>query len=179
MTKEEFNNFIKNPIKKDSTLNEKSINSLMNKFPYCESIYKLKTIILHHNNSIDFSDSLITTALYTTNRKHFFSIINPTLSKKNIKKEKKSMFSFQDWLMQDSNSTKPTFIEKPTYNKIEESIQKSTEDNNYLITETLAKLYVEQGHFDRAIQAYEILCLRFPKKSSLFVDQINKIKNLT
>lgn len=179
MTKEEFNNFIKTPIDKDSKLNEKSINSLINKFPYCESIYKLNTIMLHANNSIDFNDSLIITGLYTTNRNHFFNIINPALSTNNIKKETKNFFSFQDWLIQNPGKEKPNLIEKSIHNTIEASIQKSTEDNNYLITETLAKLYIEQGHFDRAIQAYEILCLRFPKKSSLFVDQINKIKNLT
>ena len=179
MTKEEFNHFIKKPISKDSTLNEESINLLINKFPYCESIYKLHTILMHTNNSIDFNDSLIITALYTTNRTHFFNIINPALSKNNTKKETRKNFSFQDWLVQDTQKAKPNLIEKPTHNTIEASIQKSTEDNNYLITETLAKIYIEQGHFDRAIQAYEILCLRFPKKSSLFVDQINKIKNLT
>ena len=46
------------------------------------------------------------------------------------------------------------------------------------MTETLAKLYIEQKHFDQAIRAYEILSLKYPKKSSFFIREIEKIKKL-
>ena len=61
--------------------------------------------------------------------------------------------------------------------KNENLIKKSIEDNDYLTTETLAEMYVEQGHYERAIQAYHILCLKYPKKSSFFADRIEQIKN--
>jgi hypothetical protein len=47
-----------------------------------------------------------------------------------------------------------------------------------LITETLAKIYVNQEKFNKAIKAYQILSLKYPKKSSFFADQINDIKKL-
>ena len=53
--------------------------------------------------------------------------------------------------------------------------QESTDD---LMTETLAKLYLEQGHFDQAIRAYQILRLKYPKKSSLFATEISRINKL-
>jgi tetratricopeptide (TPR) repeat protein len=52
------------------------------------------------------------------------------------------------------------------------------EDNSYLMTETLAQVYLEQKKYQRAIQAYEILILKYPKKSSFFADRIADIKIL-
>ncbi len=52
------------------------------------------------------------------------------------------------------------------------------EDKSYLMTETLAKVYLEQKKYSKAIQAYEILILKYPEKSSFFADRISDIKNL-
>ena len=54
----------------------------------------------------------------------------------------------------------------------------SKSDNSYLMTETLARVYLEQKKYQKAIQAYEILILKYPEKSSLFADLILDIKNL-
>jgi hypothetical protein len=56
--------------------------------------------------------------------------------------------------------------------------QQSLEENNSLMTETLAKIYLEQGHYNKAITAYEILSLKYPQKSGLFADQIKAIKQI-
>lgn len=45
-----------------------------------------------------------------------------------------------------------------------------------LVTETLARMYAEQGHIAKAIQAYEILKLRVPEKSSIFAARIEALK---
>ena len=55
---------------------------------------------------------------------------------------------------------------------------KSIEEPTHLMTETLAKVYLEQKKYNKAIQAFEILILKYPEKSSFFADQINEIKNL-
>ena len=56
--------------------------------------------------------------------------------------------------------------------------QQSLTENDKLMTETLAKVYLEQGHYDKAIIAYEILSLKYPQKSSLFANQIKAIKQI-
>lgn len=47
-----------------------------------------------------------------------------------------------------------------------------------LMTETLARVYVAQNQYAKAIQAYKILGLRNPEKSSLFADRIREVELL-
>ena len=47
-----------------------------------------------------------------------------------------------------------------------------------LMTETLARIYLEQKNFKKALQSYKILSLKYPEKSSLFADQIKAIKKI-
>ena len=57
-------------------------------------------------------------------------------------------------------------------------IEAQTEDTTYLMTETLARVYLEQKKYSKAIQAYEILILKYPEKSSFFADRISDIQIL-
>jgi len=52
------------------------------------------------------------------------------------------------------------------------------DDHSALMTETLARVYLEQRKYQKAIQAYEILILKYPEKSIFFADRIAEIKNL-
>ncbi|WP_299119454.1 hypothetical protein [uncultured Winogradskyella sp.] len=47
-----------------------------------------------------------------------------------------------------------------------------------LMTETLARIYLEQKNYDKAIQSYKILSLKYPEKSSFFANQIKWVKEL-
>lgn len=47
-----------------------------------------------------------------------------------------------------------------------------------LMTETLAKVYLEQKKYKKAIQAYRILSLKYPEKSGFFANRIKAVKEL-
>jgi len=114
---------------------------------------------------------------------------------------KKDTHSFSEWMQ--LSSFKPIDRSKPPLNKRAEKMalidefmmkkpkikpDKSTSfsvDFNHIekiesetvMTETLATIYIEQEKYANAINAYEILSLKFPEKSSFFADQIKMLKN--
>ncbi|WP_142785329.1 hypothetical protein [Changchengzhania lutea] len=47
-----------------------------------------------------------------------------------------------------------------------------------LMTETLARIYVEQKNYKKAIQSYKVLSLKYPEKSSFFANQIKAVEQL-
>lgn len=49
-------------------------------------------------------------------------------------------------------------------------------NENDLMTETLAQLYVNQKKYNKALKAYKILTLKYPEKSSFFAEKIHLIK---
>ena len=53
-----------------------------------------------------------------------------------------------------------------------------TVPDEHLMTETLARVYVEQKNYKKAKQAYKILSLKYPEKSGSFADQIRAIDEL-
>ncbi len=70
---------------------------------------------------------------------------------------------------------------KPKINPIKESVNVLThniQENSDVMTETLAKVYLEQKKYEKAITAYKILSLKYPEKSGFFTDRIKAINFL-
>ncbi len=119
---------------------------------------------------------------------------------------KKEKHSFTEWLQLTSKTTEQEPEEEPVMEELEKKkkfdlldkfiennpkivpqenanskidIKASTKfDKNELMTKTLAKVYLEQKKYKKAIQAFKILSLKYPEKSGFFADQIRAVKKL-
>jgi len=90
------------------------------------------------------------------------------------KKKKTSSFDLIDKFIANKPKIKPV-RDKDSIPVIKEQ---PTTDYNILMTETLAKVYLEQKKYESAIKAYRILSLKYPEKSSFFANRIKAIKLL-
>ncbi len=76
-------------------------------------------------------------------------------------------------------SDKPKIIPKETEMAISSEIADyEKEEQDDFITETLAGIYIKQGHFAKALHTYEKLSLKYPEKSIYFAAQIKLVKEL-
>ena len=60
----------------------------------------------------------------------------------------------------------------------EDLSEQSWVNSNELMTETLAKVFIKQKKYVKALEAYQILGLKYPEKNSFFADRIKEIKDL-
>ena len=99
---------------------------------------------------------------------------NDNLDKKTKLKPTEKTTKIVNFIKASKNKELP---KKEFFSPTNSALESLTENNN-LMTETLAKVYLEQGHYEKAITAYEILSLKYPQKSSLFANQIKAIKQI-
>ncbi|WP_317046209.1 tetratricopeptide repeat protein [Flavobacterium sediminis] len=99
---------------------------------------------------------------------------NETEKEPEIDSERNKKFDLIDKFIE----TNPKIVPSKESQSNAVNISKSLEEPTHLMTETLAQIYLEQKKYQRAIQAYEILILKYPEKSSFFADRINSIKKL-
>ena len=191
-SKNSFSRIIKNFDPKDEkqTLELKKI---LNSYPYFQSVsaHLLKSLKIQEKES--FNELLPKTALLSYNRKALRDWLFTSEEINTLDNSKIEKYSFLDWFdiindevpkVEKKLDLIDEFIKnspKIEFSKEEKSGNEITIDakiKDELITETLAKIYVTQKKFNKAIKAYDILSLKYPKKSSFFADQINYIKKL-
>jgi tetratricopeptide (TPR) repeat protein len=126
---------------------------------------------------------------FSINEKHSFQEWLQLSRIEPIVRKKENLVSIERLTLEEEKNKKNELIDKfiessPKISPIrQEEVSKtyaeqSETNNSYLMTETLARVYLEQKKYQKAIQAYEILILKYPEKSSFFAHHISDIKIL-
>ncbi len=95
------------------------------------------------------------------------------------KDDRERKFELIDKFIQERPKIIPPDVENKTQNEAQKNPLPSFQQTpEALMTETLAKVYLQQKNYKKAIQAYKILILKNPEKSGFFADQIRAIEKL-
>ncbi len=121
-------------------------------------------------NPIDRSSAEGKTAQSTDGKETFSEETN----KKKRPSDQERKFKMIEKFIQDKPKIKPAEQQSPKANLA----KPYTQTPDALMTETLAKVYLQQKNYKKAIQAYKILILKNPEKSGFFADQIRAIEKL-
>ena len=179
-----------NSEKKEHNERKEALNPTLEKTP--ETITEPKKIIAKETVIAKKTQKEIITKTAESKQKN--------VQKKKPSKEKLAM-SFADWISYsaqnkiENQERTPNLDEKitlidsflknqpkiPPVKQDQPKVDLSTQNEfnkEELMTETLAKVYLQQKKFKKALYAYKILSLKYPEKNSFFADQIKKIKKL-
>ena len=197
------------------------LRSVLALYPYFQTarLLMLQNLFLLHDPSFD--EELRRAAIYITDRKVIFQMIEaghyklPTPQKKSVdgkaadkeeresrtlslidtflesipKEEEEAQQAEETPLMKGQNlidkfindeggrivlKEEPEFV--PEIEIADENDEKETDEGYF--TETVAKIYIKQGRYAKALEIIQRLNLNYPKKNAYFADQIRFLEKL-
>ncbi|MFK8036988.1 MAG: tetratricopeptide repeat protein [Crocinitomicaceae bacterium] len=157
----EFNNNDEAETENLEHLNQQELNIDFENLSFSEWLNYKKTT--HHQTS---NTQLASSETVKTIKNREEIVTEPKLTKKEID------HLLDKFIEEEPRLSKP---KKDFYNPLNKA-KKSLDDDDILVSETLAKIYHLQKKYSKAIKAYEQLSLLNPKKKSFFANQIKKIK---
>jgi len=200
MQKKELYRFIENPaLLNGETMRE--LKELVGQFPYFQTGWMLYLKNLKMEKDTEYEIILKSVAVRVPNRKKLYNWLNAGVKFPvyvSSEKTKENIHSFQledDGELLKSNSlidkflsTNPTMQprktrdeEKHSEGRQNEILEKSLSESDEIVTETLAMIYFQQKNYDKALESFRKLSLKYPEKSVYFasrIEEIEKLKNI-
>ena len=102
----------------------------------------------------------------------------PTIKRDEVKEEENTKTLSNVDLIDKFITSKPKIAPVKKTVSLKNLAQENSFNSNELMTETLAKVYLEQKNYKKAIQAYRILSLKYPEKNSFFAVRISELEKI-
>ena len=192
----EFKKLIQSPW----LLNTETINplkALVEEYPFFQAAWMLYLKNLKQIKSPEFDSVLKEAAIRIPDRKLMFQFLNTDFQEKgaefDLERSLNSTYNLDegtenqsgDSLIDKFLSSESGVIRTNTEDgdshltqSISEAVESSAIENDEIITEPLANIYFQQKNYDKALDAYKKLSLKYPEKSVYFASRIEEIENL-
>ena len=170
------------------------LKNLTEKYPWFQLAWLLYLKNLKHIESPDYNSVLKKTAVRISDSKLLYNFLNSGFQKKQYKIEFENQIqvldeseienhgnSLIDKFLSSNSGKIRNFHDEVNGTELEnriEIIEKSTAENDDIITETLAAIYLQQKNYEKALDAYKKLSLKYPEKSIYFATQIKEIEKI-
>ena len=176
------------------TLDE--VKKLTVNFPWFSIGWLLYLKNLKNLGHSDFDAVLKKVAVMVPDRKVLFKFLNNELPKKQVEVSiEKTPAAYRlegDVELQSENSLIDKFLstdgarlrtaslnsDTNRNGSEKELVDQSVKEDEELVTETLASIYFQQKNFDKALDSYKKLSLKYPEKSVYFAGRIEEIELL-
>jgi len=196
MQVEQFNKLISGTDKLTSQT-AKDLEGIIKKYPFFQLAWYIYIKNLKEIDSPEFEGVLKRAAVHVSNRKLMYRFLNDKIiavpldndpeireyKEGNLKQEedKFSNDSLIDKFLQGDYGVIRQNPEEPKDRSnahLKQVAEKSVEENEEIITETLANIYFQQKNYEKALDAFEKLSLKYPEKSVYFATRIEEIEEL-
>jgi len=196
MQVEEFNKLIEGT----NPFNEKTaeeLKAVVKTYPSFQMAWLLYLKNLKEIESPEFESVLKIVAIRINNRKLLYNFLNSEIKKESADvNQKTTISSIYDVEPEEKAETEDSLIDKflqsdhgvirqdpdePkdfSNDRLKEVAEKSIEENEEIITETLANIYLQQKNYKKALDAFEKLSLKYPGKSVYFASRIKEIEEI-
>jgi len=194
MTREELLKYIEQP----ELLNNKSLEELrvlVKEYPYFQTAVLLYLKNLKNTGDLTYTAEMKRTALLVADRTRLEEVMESGQGLE--EREEVKVFKELEELKESEIEGAPKlqhqdlidrFItENPRIKPVgtdtepaeSATVAEETNVTDSIFTESLAKIYIKQKQYAKAIRIFEKLNLKYPEKSSYFADQIKFLKKLT
>jgi len=175
MNRTQYNEWVNNP----GLLDENTLPILeqaVNEHPWFQTNRWLLAMNMRNTHLPQYKDELASVASGTTQRRmlmRFFFKFPTPVRKKTAPKVKTDLI--ERFIKEEPRLSAPAeYVPKGR-----DTAEKSLQENDENASETLAKIWLEQGNPNKAIKIYSHLALKYPEKSTYFAAQIEKIRTIS